>query len=183
MPSRLSRSEFRSEPLDGSRHDREAFSSGNEALDRYLRRQATQDIRKRVAVVFVLTPDARTIAGYYTLSQFSVQLDLVPDEIGRRFPKYPYVPTTLIGRLARSEAFKGQGVGELLLLDAMERCLSLSRQVASAGIVVDSKDDSAERFYLRYGFVPLSKVAGRLFLPMGTVEELFEKLGQKRDVT
>jgi hypothetical protein len=123
---RLSRSEFRSEHLDRSRHDREGFSSGNEALDRYLRRQATQDIRKRVAAAFVLTADGRTIAGYYTLSQYSVQLDLMPDEIARRFPKYPYVPTTLIGRLARSAAFESQGVGELLLLDAMERSLTLS---------------------------------------------------------
>jgi GNAT superfamily N-acetyltransferase len=145
-----------------------------------LNRQATQDVRKRVAVAFVLTPDGRIIAGYYTLSQYSVQLDAMPDEIARRFPKYPYVPATLIGRLARSVAFQGQGVGELLLLDAIERCLDLSKQIASAGIIVDAKDDAAERFYLRYGFVAFPKVAGRLFLPMGTVEELFGHLGQKR---
>ena len=102
----------------------------------------------------------------------------MPNEIARRFPKYPYVPTTLIGRLARSAAFEGQGVGELLLLDAMERSLSLSEQIASAGIIVDAKNDAAERFYLRYGFIGLPKISGRLFLPMATVEELFRELGR-----
>ena len=150
-----------------------AFSCGVPALDQYLQKQARQDAKKRVAAVFVLTPDGRTIAGYYTLSQYSVDLDAIPEEIAKRLPKYPSVPATLIGRLAVSNAFRGQKLGEMLLMDALNRCLSGSRQVASAAVIVDVKDDQTAGFYKRYGFIDLTKIPKRLFLPMATVEKLF----------
>ena len=62
----------------GPTHDRAAFACGIEALDNYLRKQVRQDVKKRVAVAFVLTPDGKTVAGYYTLSQYSVELDAIP---------------------------------------------------------------------------------------------------------
>jgi len=71
----------------------------------------------------VLTPDGKTVAGYYTLSQYSVELGAIPDGIAAKLPKYPFVPATLIGRLAVSNEFRGQRLGELLLMDALNRCL------------------------------------------------------------
>ena len=154
-------------------HDRANFSCGVEVLDNYLRHQAGQDVRKRVAVAFVLTPDGKTIAGYYTLSQYAVELDAIPAVIARKLPKYPLVPTTLIGRLAVSSEFRGQGLGELLLMDALSRCLSGSRQVASAAVIVDAKDANAAAFYKKFGFIELPDIPNRLLLPMATVESLF----------
>jgi predicted GNAT family N-acyltransferase len=164
--------ELQFQPL-GPQHDRAGFSCGVEALDRYLKRQAGQDIRKHVAVAFVLTPDGRTIAGYYTLSQYSVELDAVPPETAQKLPKYPIVPATLIGRLAVSTAFRGQGLGEMLLMDALNRSLAASRLVASAAVVVDAKDDQATAFYRKYGFLELPGMTRRLFLPMATIQQLF----------
>jgi ribosomal protein S18 acetylase RimI-like enzyme len=160
------------EPL-GPKHDRAAFSCGVEFLDAYLRKQAGQDFKKRTAVPFVLTPDGSTIAGYYTLSQYAVQLADVPPEVTKKLPKYPMVPTTLLGRLAVSTAFRGQGHGETLLIDALYRILQHSREVASAGVIADAKDAGAISFYTKYGFLELPRVERRLFLPRGTVEELF----------
>ena len=80
------------EPL-GTKHDRAAFSCGVPAMDAYLRKQARQDLKKRVAAPFVITPDGETIAGYYTLSQYAVQLEAVPDDFAKRLPKYPMVVT------------------------------------------------------------------------------------------
>lgn len=159
--------------LLGAAHDRAAFSCGVPALDHYLRKQAGQDVRRRVAAAFVATPDGKTIAGYYTLSQHSVDLGAMPEEFAAKLPKYPLVPATLIGRLAVSVSFRGQGVGELLLMDALHRCLGGSRHVASAAVIVDAKDENVAAFYAKYGFLELPKVARRLFLPMATVEVLF----------
>ena len=130
-------------------------------------------MRRRVAVAFVATPDGKTIAGYYTLSQYSVELGVLPEEIAGKLPRYPLVPATLIGRLAVSAAFRGRGIGEMLLMDALSRCLYGSREVASAAVIVDAKDDGAVAFYRKYGFLELPKIAMRLFLPMATVEALF----------
>lgn len=164
--------EFQVQPF-GPHHDRAGFSCGVPPLDSYLKEQARQDIKKRVSAVFVLTPDGKTIAGYYTLSQYSVDLGTLPQDIARRLPKYPLVPATLIGRLAVSTVFRGQGLGEMLLMDALHRSLTLSKQVASAAVIVDAKDDQALTFYRKYGFWEFPKIAGRLFLPMTTIQQLF----------
>jgi predicted GNAT family N-acyltransferase len=166
------RDDFRVEPL-GKAHDRAAFSCGIEPLDNYLQKQASQDVAKRVAVCFVLTPDSHTVAGYYTLSQYSVDLVELPEEMAKKLPKYPEVPTTLLGRLAISERFRGQKLGEFLLLDALYRCWQQSKQVASAAVIVDAKDEAAKRFYEHFEFVPLPDTPHRLFLPMRTIENLF----------
>lgn len=155
------------------KHDRAAFSCGVETLDIYLQKRARQDAKKHAAASFVLTPDGNTISGYYTLSQYAIDLGDVPEEVARKLPKYPAVSATLLGRLAVSIDFRGKGLGEKLLMDALHRSLKLSEQVASTGVVVDAKDEAARAFYRKYGFVDLPKVNKRLFLPMGTIEKLF----------
>ena len=164
--------ELRPEPLS-TKHRKADFSCGVEPLDRYLQRQAGQDIDKRVAAVFVLTPDGATIAGYYSLSAHVVSLADLPPTVAKKLPRYPNVPATLLGRLAVSMNFRGQGVGELLLLDAFRRVLATTREIASAVIVVDAKDKTARNFYLHQDFIPLLSQPNRLFYAVKTIEELF----------
>jgi predicted GNAT family N-acyltransferase len=142
-------------------------------LDIYLREQASQDVRRRVAVSFVLTPDGVTIVGYYTLSQHEVSIGDLPEPLVKKMPKYPLLPATLIGRLAVSTRFRGRGLGETLLYDALRRCLTGSIQLASIAVVVDAKDLAAAVFYRKHGFIDLPAKPSRLFLPMGIVEKLF----------
>lgn len=165
---------LRFEPLS-TRHDRAAFSCEHERLSTYLKQQASQDVRKHVAAVYVLTPDGHTIAGYYTLSQYSIDAGKLPDELARRLrvPKYDKLLATLLGRLARSKQFKGTGVGEMLLMGALARALEHSRNIASMAVVVDAKDDKARQFYRSYGLIDLPDHPNRLCIPMQTVEDLF----------
>jgi len=169
------KSRFRFEPLDRKKHNRAAFSCGQESLDRYLKEHATQEIKKRVAAVYVLTPDGKTIAGYYTLSQYAVEAGELPPELVQqlRLPKYDKLPATLLGRLARSKEFKGGGLGELLLMGALKRALEHSRNIASVAVVVDAIDENAHVFYRRYGFIDIPNHPNRLFLPIKTVAQLF----------
>lgn len=82
-------------------HNRAAFCSGVDVLDRYLRQQANQDARRHVAATFVLVEGiGATVLGFYTLSATSVKLGDLPDATARRLPKYPLVPAILLGRLA-----------------------------------------------------------------------------------
>lgn len=161
------------EPLDRKRHDRAAFSCGVPVLDGYLQRQAAQDMEKHAAVVYVAVIEAPAIAGYYTLSQFSIDFVQLPDELAKRLPRYPVVPATLLGRLAVASSLQGKGLGETLLFDALLRSLNQSTHIASAGLVVDAKDEKASAFYRRYGFVPILDSAQRLFLPMRTIQQMF----------
>jgi GNAT superfamily N-acetyltransferase len=173
MPARTPNSTFKIELLDKKRHDRAAFSCGVQALDAYLQRQAAQDVEKHAAVVYVAVSEPPVVAGYYTLSQFSIDFVLLPDELARRLPRYPVVPATLLGRLAVAAAFHGRGLGETLLFDALHRSLLQSTQIASAGVMVDAKDESVAAFYAKYGFTPIPDADQRLFLPMMTIEQMF----------
>lgn len=164
---------YRIEPLH-DRHDRTIFSCGVELLDHYLRTQAGQNLKKRVAAVFVATPDSKTIAGFYTLSAHLLNLGDLPAEIAKKLPKYPLLPATLLGRLAVSLDFRGQRLGEFLLLDALRRALAGSKQVASAAVVVDAKDENASAFYRRYDFVSLPAQPTRLFYLMSSIARLFD---------
>ena len=174
-PSDPRKTRFRFEPLDKSKHDRAAFSCEHDALNRYLKEQASQEIKKRVAAVYILTPDGRTIAGYYTLSQYAIDAGDLSPEIAKKLhvPRYEKLPATLLGRLARSKEFKGCGVGELLLMDALKRALEHSKNIASLAVVVDGKDEKARGFYRAYGFIDLPDHPDRLSLPMRTVQQLF----------
>jgi len=163
------------EPFDKKKHDRTAFSCEHEALIKYLKQQASQDIKKHVAAVFVLTRDGRGIAGYYTLSQYAIEIGDLPPELVHELglPKYKQLPATLLGRLARDITFKKQGVGELLLMSALKQALVHSRQIASMALVADAKDAKAKMFYLGYGFVELPDHPNRVVLPMKTIAQIF----------
>lgn len=163
---------FSVEPL-GKDHDRNAFFSGSQPLDAYFRTQARQDIEKRVAATFVLRDTGTNrIAGFYSLSSTAVPLGKVPPEIAKKLPKYPLVPATLLARLAIDSGYRGRGLGEFLLLHALEKSLAHSKQIASAAVVVDAKDEAARNFYLKHQFIELPDQPKRLFLPMKTVEKL-----------
>lgn len=81
-------------------HDRTVFHCHAEPLNRYLREQASQDIRRRVAACFVAVTDEQRIAGYYTLASTSVFLKDLPANISKKLPRYPTVPAVRMGRLA-----------------------------------------------------------------------------------
>jgi GNAT superfamily N-acetyltransferase len=135
------------ELLDVAIHDRSTFSCGVEELDRYLKQQARQDMRNRVASVYIQrTPVSPTILGYYSISNLSIEAVDLPPEMVRRLPRYPILPATLIGRLAVDQTQRGKGLGGLLLFDALQR--SLHTGIASLAVVVDAIDDKAYSFYV-----------------------------------
>lgn len=153
-------------PLDAT-HDRSAFRSDSEPLNRYLREQVTQDIRRRVAACFVALADPQRIAGYYTLASASVLLTDLPASTARKLPRYPTVPAVRMGRLAVDQTFKGQGLGSALLADALDR--AARSEIAAFALVVDAKDATAAAFYRHHGFIALPEVPLTLFLPLASV--------------
>ena len=146
------------------------FQCGVEALDRYLKKQAKHDIKRHISRVFVATkPDnPKAVICYYTLSTLSIELNQLPEKLARKLPKHP-VPAALIGRLAIRNYAQGQGVGKLLLADAIKRTLAVSDQIAIYTMVVDAINDNAIGFYEQFGFTRLSDDSPRLFLPLKSI--------------
>ncbi len=140
-------------------------------LDRYFREHVRREIEAGVAAAFVMA-DGSAVLGYYTLSAHSIERGVLPEAVVKklRLPKYPTIPATLMGRLAVDLNYQGQHLGEILLMDALERSYIHSAHVGSFAVVVDSKENAVD-FYLRYGFHQLLP-GRRMFIPMGTIKEL-----------
>lgn len=161
-------SRFRVTPLQGEL-DRSLFQSGSAPLDRYLREQATQDIRRRMSACFVALQDLQ-IAGYYTLASASVLLNDLPALVAKKLPRNPTVPAIRMGLLVVDQSFKGQGLGAALLADALQR--SLQSEIAAYALIGDAKDRSAAAFYQHHGFIALPDSPLQLFLPLATAKAL-----------
>lgn len=161
------------EPLS-RQHERKRFACGKEPLDRYLREQAIQDAKRRVAATFVAVPrGALVVAGYYSLAAMSIDARDFPEEIRRRLPRYDALPAILLGRLARDTTLAGRRIGEYLLMNALSRSLVHSENVASAAVVVDAIDETAAAFYRSYEFTPFPGSPLRLYLPTVSIARHF----------
>lgn len=171
----LPRPDLKVEAL-AAHHDRDGFSCGVDSLDRYLRAQAGQDVRRRANAVFIMVAaDAvETVLGYYTLCATSLAHGAVPTAARKHVPRYPLVSATLIGRLAVSRTPQGEGLGSLLLADAVLRAYASAETVGSSMLVVDAPSERAAAFYESFGFQPLPESL-RLVLPMRSIEELLAR--------
>lgn len=166
--------------LAGS-HDRNGFDCGVEALDFWLRQTALQHQARGISRTFVAVPDGaeevaryhragygdvaeNSILGYYALASAFILADDLTPELAKRYPRQ--VPVTRLGRLAIHHDLQGQGLGGLLLADAVTRSRNAALSVGSAGIFVDAKDTKAARFYAQYGFTACKGQALKLYLPM-----------------
>jgi predicted GNAT family N-acyltransferase len=165
MPA-LPQADLQVQPL-AKHHDKNGFSCGVDSLDRYLKTQAGQDMQRKANGVFILTALAEPsrIIGYYTLCATSISQGDVPDEARKHIPRYPLVSATLIGRLAISAARQGEGLGEILLTDALQRAFENTGTVGSSMVIVDALDERAARFYATHRFVRFNDTM-RLILPM-----------------
>lgn len=165
-------------PLNTSVHDRADFDCGEAPLNRYLREQASQDIKRKVAGCWVLVSPGspKFVLGFYTLSTEVVDMKELGDadpDVAKRLPRYPRLGAVLLGRLAVAKPAQKQGLGELLLFDAIHR--TLNAQIPAALMITDPKDANSAAFYRKYGFKPLNPE--RLFI---TAQQLQVILG-KRD--
>jgi GNAT superfamily N-acetyltransferase len=151
--------------------DRSEFACGSDALDRYLKTQASQDIRRHVASCFVaIEQTTRAIAGYYTLAAAQIDAVDIPAEFVRRLPRYPRIPAALVGRLAVDRRYQGRRLGRALVVDAVQR--TLQSDTAAFAVIVDAKDAAALAFYRRLQFESIGGNPNSLFLPVSFFAKL-----------
>lgn len=154
------------------KHEKSSFDCGYSLLDDYIKKQARQDVNRDLSACFVLVNEKNEVKGYYTLSAYSIRREDFPEALQKKMPpSYTNLPTTLLGRLAIDSSIKGQGYGEILLMDALNKTFRTIEIVGSLAVVVDPIDEKAQNFYNRYGFILLPS-SGKMFLPMKTIKDL-----------
>lgn len=153
------------------RQDTRTFTCGEPELDTWLRDKAADAARARVAQTFVWVDDTSghdSVVAYYALSAHAVPRIEAPSRIGRGVPDP--VPAALIGKLALDVRLHGQRLGELLLVDALQRIVDASSEgPAVRAIVVDAATDAGRRLYAKLGFVATPNRPDRMLIRTETV--------------
>ncbi len=164
---------WRIEPL-GKSHERSRFACGVQPLDEYLARFARQNHESGIAKTFVAVApeDPRRVLGYYSISAGAIERENLPARAAKRFPNFP-IPVARLARLAVDQAFQRRGLGEDLMLDALNRVLRASRDIGIVAMLIDAKDEKAKRFYARYEFESLPDQPLTLWLPIAAIARLF----------
>ena len=153
-------------------HNPNAFECEEQQLTDYIKKQVSQDIKKRLAVCFVAIDSDNNVIGYYTLSSESLGRKQIPDKYLKKVPQNYNAPVILLGRLARNITAKGTGLGEHLLLDALFRAFTLSEEsIGAMAVIVDPMNQFAIKFYEKYGFEQLPD-SEKMFLPMSTIKQI-----------
>ena len=162
--------EFRIEALNPS-HNRRQFSCGDPHLDDYLHRFARQHAVSNVSRTYVASP-GKAILGYFSLAMSAIAKAQLPEHYLARFPKFP-LPVARLARLAVDDQFQRQGLGEILMADALYRCHRLAGEIGMVGIIVDAKHEKAKAYYQRFEFESLPDSPLTLWLPTTAIAKLF----------
>jgi hypothetical protein len=166
------------ELFDSAKHCRIDFCCGQVSLDNYIRKQASQDVKRKVSTIFVLIDDSDSkfnILGYYTLSAYTVEIENLEQSFAKKLPRYPQLPATLLGRLAIDNQHKSKGFGEIMLFDALKKAIAVSKQIASLAVIAEALDENAVSFYLKYGFQKFHQDSMKLYLPIKSIEDIFRE--------
>jgi len=164
---------LRIEPL-GKHHDRGGFNCGAEELNHYLKTTARQHLAKGISRTFVLIDDSApaVILGFFTLASCQIRVETLPQKYAKKYP--PKSPAAKLARLAVSQELQGKGHGTHMMVDAIERIITVADNLGIIGFFVDAKDVKAKRFYEQFGFMPLPDNPMELFLPIATLRRAFE---------
>ena len=161
--------------------DKNGFTCGVSALDTYLQKLASQDMKRGFATAIVARAETapNKIIGYYTLSAASVLLNNVPEEMARKMSRYPNIPAIRLGRLTVSSGIQGQHVGSLMVLDALRR--SCRNELAWAIFLADAQRESEAIFYEKFLFQRFQENTLTLWMLRRQAEKLKEPLNYSQN--
>ena len=137
------------------------------------------------ARVFVaLNPDdnPKDILGFYSINAHTVNYSNLPNRYRRYSLPDGQIPAAFIGMMGVTAHAQGKGLGSLLLADALKGAYLASHRIGTAIILLDVLDcgtpeavERRQRLYLAFGFQPLPSNPLRMFLPLATIGQMYEK--------
>ena len=168
--------------LDKKVHDRSSFDSGEDELNDFIKTKAAKHMAAGISRTMVLPaasplPDGKyPICSFYSIAPSQIERQTLPATLAKKLPHYP-IPVFLIAQLAVHAEIKGQGLGKITLIKALEHLWSVHTHMRAYAVVVDCLNQAAQDFYTKFGFEILCNNNGRtrMFMPINTVAQLFEE--------
>jgi len=139
------------EPLT-DHHYLEAFSSGVENLDNWLKRRALKNQISGASRTFVVCEEQHRVVAYYALASSAVAVAETTGRFRRNMPDP--IPVVVLGRLAVDKSLHGKGVGRALVRDAGYRVIQAAEAIGIRGLIVHAMSPEAKAFYEAVGLDP-----------------------------
>jgi GNAT superfamily N-acetyltransferase len=155
-------------------HPRRAFQCGEPKVTEWLATKALQHQEKRLSVTKVLLDEEAAIAGYYTLATGQVDFGDLPPEAARHLPRR-ILPVAVLAWLGVASTRQRQGLGALLLAQALRDCWEAGKTFAFIAVVLDCLNDAAKAFYQHWDFAELPGHPYRLFLSARHLDAIMEQ--------
>ena len=157
-------------------HNRTEFDCGDDALNYFLQKTARQHMDKGLSKTFVLIDEnsLEEIVAYMTLVVCEVLAEDIPHQWANKYSRR--VPAAKLAKLAVSLEQQRKGLGELLLIDAMQKTLNVSNSMRIAGLFVDAKHQQAKTYYHQFGFIGMPEQLDNMFMPISTIAKSFAVL-------
>jgi GNAT superfamily N-acetyltransferase len=163
------------EPL-ADHHRFDDFSSGEPALDDWLKRRARANQVSGASRTYVVCEGGQ-VAGYYALAAGSIILENAPGRFRRNMPNP--IPVAVLARLAVDRAWQGRAVGRALFRDGARRVAHAADSIGIRGIVVHAISEDARKFYVALGFDPSPHAAMTLMVTLSDVRASLSTLAAR----
>lgn len=161
--------------IDEEKHDVSCFDCGDDVLNTYIKQYSIKNegaISRTYVAIDEDSANKEKVIGFYTLCTCSIEFKSVPKKITKNLPRYP-IPCVRLARLAVEKNYQGKGIGQALLVSAFQKTIAISMNIGVFCVVVDAKNDKAESFYKKYGFLELKNSPLSLFILLKTIEAAF----------
>lgn len=153
------------EPFDAARHDRAAFSCGEDRIDNFLKITASKYVGGDVGRIYVaVEKDGGRLVGFYALNPHSIDPGELDPATIKRLPRMDRIPAFYLSMIGAHVDTRGKGVGSFLLADALKRCMRHSDGIGGRFVVLDAINDKAAKLYASFEFVPVPSVPGRMIV-------------------
>jgi GNAT superfamily N-acetyltransferase len=137
-------------PLN-SDHEIDSFTSGETALDDWLRRRALANQASGATRTYVVCESNRVV-GYYAVASGAIDHANVHGKFRRNMPDP--IPVVVLARPAVDRSRQGHGLGRAMFRDAAQRVAQAGETIGIRGMVVHAISVEARRFYFALGFEP-----------------------------
>jgi GNAT superfamily N-acetyltransferase len=150
------------------------FDCGHHDINGLAKKAHKWHERNRARIFSVHEAEASWGLGFYSLSVMAEDVR----KIGTREAQfYDFgVPLIYIDALGVRSPYQGQGIGRLLLIDALKRAYEVSKNVAVYGVALKSLNERTTAFYSKHGFgiVDPNEVYPLMVVPIWTLRDLFD---------
>ena len=113
-----------------------------------------------------------TLVGFYYLVASSNPPDMVSEEAAEKFGRVKAAPCVYLGMVGTHAEYQRNGIGRVLMLDAMTITLKVAEYVGLYALTLEAINQEKADLYRRWGFQYFIDGELKMFMPIGTIRQL-----------